>query len=163
MKQARCLKSGAAGRGGLLALSAVVLLSAVAEAQAAIFVARRVLGRVETMSQQSQQKEGAGYDSAAVMLEAPAQKVFATAVSALQRAKDQGITITRTDDKELLVQFTNGQQIAGMKISQLGEKLSHMLITSAHTGSQPNAAALVSSSVLRVCKEMNVECSPARQ
>ena len=163
MKQARCLKSGAAGRGGLLALSAVVLLSAVAEAQAAIFVARRVLGRVETMSQQSQQKEGAGYDSAAVMLEAPAQKVFATAVDALKRAQAQGITVTRVDSTELLVQFTNGQQIAGMKISSLGDKLSHMLITSAHAGSQPNAAALVSDSVLRVCSEMKVECSRARQ
>jgi len=41
--------------------------------------------------------------------------------------------------------------------------LSHILITSAHTGSQLNAAALVSSGVLRVCKEMNVERSPARQ
>jgi hypothetical protein len=97
------------------------------------------------------------------MLEAPAQKVFATAVSALQRAKDQGITVTRVDNGELLVQFTNGQQIAGMKVSALGDRLSHMLITSAHSGSQPNAAALVSDSVLRVCREMNVECSRARQ
>ena len=123
----------------------------------------RVLGRVETMSQQSTQKDGVGYDSAAVMLEAPAKQVYATALNALRRAQAQGISITREDDTALMVQFTNGQQIAGIKISQLGDKLSHMLITSAHTGSQPNAAALVSDSVLRVCREMNVECSPARQ
>jgi hypothetical protein len=161
MKQAKCLKAGAASRGGLVALSVVVLMSTVTEAQAAIFVARRVIGRVETMSQQAPQSSGASYDSAAVMLEAPAQKVFATAVDALKRA--QGITVTRVDNNELLVQFTNGQQIAGMKISSLGDKLSHMLITSAHAGSQPNAAALVSDSVLRVCSEMKVECSRARQ
>ena len=142
---------------------AIVAASVVAEAQAAIFVARRVIGRVETMSQQSPQASGASYDSAAVMLEAPAQKVFATAVDALKRAQAQGITVTRVDSTELLVQFTNGQQIAGMKISSLGDKLSHMLITSAHAGSQPNAAALVSDSVLRVCSEMKVECSRARQ
>jgi hypothetical protein len=71
--------------------------------------------------------------------------------------------VTRVDNGELLVQFTNGQQIAGMKVSALGDRLSHMLITSAHSGSQPNAAALVSDSVLRVCREMNVECSRARQ
>jgi hypothetical protein len=163
MKQAKCFKSGAASRGGLVALSAVVLMSTVAEAQAAIFVARRVIGRVETMSQQAPQSNGASYDSAAVMLEAPAQKVFATAVDALKRAQAQGITVTRVDNNELLVQFTNGQQIAGMKISSLGDKLSYMLITSAHAGSQPNAAALVSESVLRVCSEMKVECSRARQ
>jgi hypothetical protein len=34
-----------------------------------------------------------------------------------------------------------------------------MLITSAHTGSDPDAAALVLNSVLRVCREMNVVCS----
>jgi hypothetical protein len=144
-------------------LVAIVAASAVAEAQAAIFVARRVIGRVETMSQQSPQASGASYDSAAVMLEAPAQKVFATAVDALKRAQAQGITVTRVDTAELLVQFTNGQQIAGMKISSLGDKLSHLLITSAHAGSQPNAAALVSDSVLRVCSEMKLECSRARQ
>lgn len=153
----------AIARGIVAGTVAIVAASAVAEAQAAIFLARRVIGRVETMSQQSPQASGASYDSAAVMLEAPAQKIFATAVDALKRAQAQGITVTRVDNNELLVQFTNGQQIAGMKISSLGDKLSHMLITSAHAGSQPNAAALVSESVLRVCSEMKVECSRARQ
>jgi hypothetical protein len=163
MRQVLRVKRVALIRGAVLASTGVVALSAVIDAQAAIFVARRVLGRVETMSQQSTQKDGAGYDSAAVMLEAPARQVYATALNALRRAQAQGISITGEDDNDLMVQFTNGKQIAGMKISQLGEKLSHMLITSAHTGSQPNAAALVSDSVLRVCREMNVECSPARQ
>jgi hypothetical protein len=153
----------AAARAIVAGTVAIVAASAVAEAQAAIFLARRVIGRVETMSQQAPQASGASYDSAAVMLEAPAQKVFATAVDALKRAQAQGITVTRVDSNEMLVQFTNGQQIAGMKISSLGDKLSHMLITSAHAGQQPNAAALVSDSVLRVCSEMKVECSRARQ
>ena len=87
-------------RGALLA-AGVVALSAVTDAQAAIFVARRVIGRVETMSQQSTQKNGAGYDSAAVMLEAPAKKVFTTAVDALRRAQAQGITVTSEDDNDL--------------------------------------------------------------
>ncbi len=153
----------AMARGIVAGTVAILAASAVAEAQAAIFVARRVIGRVETMSQQSPHASGASYDSAAVMLEAPAQKVFATAVEALKRAQAKGISVTRVDDTELLVQFTNGQQIAGMKISSLGDKLSHILITSAHAGSQSNAAALVSDSVLRVCAEMKVECSRARQ
>ena len=50
-----------------------------------------------------------------------------------------------------------------MKVSGLGDNLSHLLITSAHSGTQANAAALVMDSVLRVCKEMNVECSAAKQ
>jgi hypothetical protein len=112
------------------------------------------------MSQQSQQSGGASYDSAAVMLDAPADKVYAAVVRGVGSA--QGIRITREDATERVVQFTNGQQVAGIKVSPLGDDLTHMLITSAHTGSQTDAAALVLNSVLRVCKEMNVECSQAK-
>lgn len=147
----------------LLGVVAVTAVSAVAEAQAAIFLARRVIGRVEQMSQQSPQTGGAGFDSASVILEAPADRVYATAVQALRRATDKGISITKEDAAGLQVQFTNGQQIAGIMVARLGEKLSQILVTSAHTGSQPNAAALVSDGILRVCREMNVECSRGQQ
>ena len=45
----------------------------------------------------------------------------------------------------------------------LGDDLTHLLVSSAHRGNQPDAAALVMSSVLRVCTEMKVECSRASQ
>ena len=146
----------AAMLGGILLLAA----SSVAEAQW-VMLARRAVGRVEQMSQQSPQAGGANYDSAAVMLDAPAPKVYAAVLRGLQNA--QGMTITRQDPTAMLVQFTNGQQIAGIKVSALGDDLSHMMISSAHSGNQPNAAALVLNSVLRVCKDMSVECSQATQ
>lgn len=147
----------------LAAFAGVVLLSvsSIAEAQY-VFLARRAIGRVEQMSQQSQQSGGANYDSAAVMLDAPAPKVYAAVLRGLQN-NTQGLTITREDPSAMLVQFTNGQQIAGIKLSALGDDLTHMLISSAHTGNQPNASALVLNAVLRVCKDMNVECSQAKQ
>ena len=79
------------------------------------------------------------------------------------RNNTRGLTITREDATERVVQFTNGEQIAGIKVSPLTDDLSHLLVTSAHSGTQPNAAALVMDSVLRVCREMNVECSAATQ
>ena len=139
---------------------AALFASSIAEAQW-VMLARRAVGRVEQMSQQSQQSGGANYDTAAVMLEAPADKVFATVVSGVRKA--QGITVTREDASAMLIQFTNGQQIAGIKVSGVGDNLTHLLISSAHTGNQQNAAALVLNSVLRVCKDMNVECSQAKQ
>jgi len=141
---------------GLVAL----VVSGMAEAQW-VMLARRAVGRVEQMSQQSPGGGGANYDAAAVMLDAPAEKVFAAVVRGVKNA--QGISVTREDTGEMLVQFTNGQQIAGIKVSSLGDNLSHLLISSAHSGNQPNAAELVLNSVLRVCKDMNVECSQARQ
>ena len=141
--------------------AALLLISSVAEAQW-VMVARHAIGRVEQMSQQSPQAGGASYDSAAVMLDAPASKVYAAVVRGLQ-GNTQGLTITREEASSMLVQFTNGQQIAGIKLSSLGDNLTHMMISSAHTGNQPNAAALVMNAVLRVCKDMSVECSQARQ
>ncbi|HTQ00558.1 MAG TPA: hypothetical protein VMN56_14630 [Casimicrobiaceae bacterium] len=139
---------------------ALVAISTAADAQWAL-IARRAIGRVEQMSQQSQQSDGASYDSAAVMLDAPADKVYAAVLRGLANA--QGITITREEPADRLVQFTNGQQIAGIKVSALSDDITHMLISSAHTGSQPNAAELVLNAVLRVCKDMSVECSQAKQ
>jgi len=143
----------------VLAGVALLVVSSIPEAQW-VLLARRAVGRVEQMSQQSQ-GAGPSYDSAAVMLDAPTDKVYAAVVSGVSKAP--GINITMQDPKVGLVQFTNGQQIAGIKVSSLGDNLTHMLISSAHTGSQPDAAALVMNSVLRVCAEMKVECSKAQQ
>jgi len=146
----------------LLVLGTLTMLVATAaEAQWAL-VAKRAIGRVEQMSQQSQQAGGPSYDSAAVMLEAPADKVFAAVLTGV-RNNTRGLKITREDSAALVVQFTNGEQIAGIKVSALSDTVTHLLVTSAHAGSQPNAAALVMDSVLRVCKEMNVQCAPAKQ
>lgn len=150
-------------RAALGGLAVVLVLGAFADAQAAIFLARRAVGRIEQMSQQSPEKAGASYDSASVILQAPADKVYATALQALRKAKDKNLVVTKEDATGLQLQFTNGQQIAGIMIARLGDNLSQILITSAHTGAQPNAAALVSDGVLRVCREMNVECSRGQQ
>ena len=140
---------------------AALLVSTLAEAQW-VLVARRAIGRVEQMSQQSQQTDGASYDSAAVMIEAPADKVYAAVLRGLAN-NPQGVKVTSENAQQRLVQFTNGQQIAGIKVSALSDDLTHLLISSAHRGSQPDAAALVMNSVLRVCTEMQVECSRAQQ
>ena len=146
-------------RMGIAAGVALLAVSSIAEAQW-VMLARRAVGRVEQMSQQGEQN-GASYDSAAVMLDVPADKVYTAVLRGVGNA--QGVRITQQDAGQRVVQFTNGQQIAGIKVSALGDDLTHMLITSVHTGGQPNAADLVMGSVLRVCKEMNVECSQAKQ
>ena len=140
---------------------AALSASSLAEAQWAL-LARRAIGRVEQMSQQSPQADGASYDSAAVMIEAPADKVYAAVLRGLAN-NTQGVKITSENAQQRLVEFTNGQQIAGIKVSALGDDLTHMLISSAHRGNESNAAALVLNSVLRVCTEMKVDCSRAQQ
>src|SRR5215831_1563943 len=71
---------------------AALLVSSLAEAQW-VLLARRAVGRVEQMSQQSQQPDGASYDSAAVMIEAPAGKVYAAVLRGLAN-NQKGVKIT---------------------------------------------------------------------
>jgi hypothetical protein len=135
---------------------ALLLVSSVAEAQW-VLLARRVVGRVETMSQQSKDAGGASYDTATVMLDAAPDKVYDAVLRHVRARTD--LTMTQNDASTMVVQFTNGQQIAGVKVNPMGDNLAQLLITSAHTASQPNAADLVVDAVLRVCREMNVECA----
>lgn len=135
---------------------AFLAVSSVAEAQW-VFLARRVIGRVETMSQQSKDAGGPSYDTATVMLDAAPDKVYDAVVRHVRARTD--LTMTQNDPSSMVVQFTNGAQIAGVKVNPMGDNLSQLLVTSAHTSSQPNAADLVVDGVLRVCGEMKIECA----
>jgi hypothetical protein len=143
----------------LAGISIAALLAAnVAQAQW-VLLARKAVGRVQQMSQQ-QANGGAAYDSAAVLVEVPAEKVFAVAVHNIRAAP--GITVTEQSDTQRLIQFSNGEQIAGLQVNALSDNLSHIMISSAHSGNQQNAAAIILERVLKLCAEMNVECSTAQ-
>ena len=139
-------------------LVGTLLAATVAEAQW-VLLARRAVGRVEQMSQQ-QPNGGAAYDTASVMIEVPAEKVYAVAVRNVSAA--QGITITEQSATQRLLKFTNGVQVAGLQVNALSDSLSQLMITSAHSGDQPSAAATILERVLKVCAELNVECSRAQ-
>jgi hypothetical protein len=147
------------GRPLLLALGiAALLASSLAEAQW-VLLARKVVGRVQQMSQQ-QPNGGAAYDSAFVMIEVPAEKVYAVAVRNIKAAP--GITVTEQSDAQRLIQFSNGEQIAGLQVNALSDNLSQLMITSAHSSTQQNAATMIVERVLKLCTELNVECSRAQ-
>ena len=136
---------------------AALLASSIAEAQW-VMLARRAVGRVEQMSQQSQQSGGANYDTAAVMLEAPADKVYA-AVRARRQERAGHHDHARGSERDARSSSPTASRSPASRSARVGDNLTHMMISSAHTGNQPNAAALVLNGVLRVCKDMNVECT----
>ena len=91
-----------------------------------VMVARAVAGRVEQMSDRS--KDGSGFDVATVVLEANADKVYQTAIKNLSARTD--VTITKQDAKKRMVQFTNGQQVASLQATPLGDKITQLVIAS---------------------------------
>lgn len=142
-----------------LVLGLAALIAAEGAQAQWVMLARRVVGQVQQMSQQ-QPNGGVAYDSAAVMVEVPAEKVYAVAVRNLKTNPD--IKITEQSDQQRLIQFSNGTQIAGLQVNALSDTLSHIMITSAHSGQQQNATNTILERILKLCAEMNVQCSRAQ-
>jgi hypothetical protein len=154
----------------ILALMMTVLCIGAQTAHAQwVMVARAVAGRVETMSNRS--KDGNGYDVATVVLEANADKVYQTAIARLKTHPD--ITITKQDAKTRTVSFSKGAQVASLKATPLGDKVTQLLVAATISGDQampsnlpgspPGPASMVVDGILNVCKDMEVECTVQSQ
>ena len=119
-----------------------------------VMVARAVAGRVQQMSDRS--KDGSGFDVATVVLEANADKVYQTAIKNLSARTD--LKITGQDARRRTVQFTNGTQVASLQATPLSDKITQLVIAS-NLMPAPGTNSAVVEGVLKVCKEMNVECT----
>jgi hypothetical protein len=131
----------------------VVLASPMLEAQW-VMVARAASKRVRSMRQTDE--NGNGYDVASVLLEAPVEKVFETAMTDI--SKHEGIRITKVDAQNHTVQFTNGKQSASLMATSLGPKATDLVVATTLSADHTSATWEVVDGVMKVCKQMNVEC-----
>lgn len=140
---------------GVAVVAAIVL--GVFEAQAQwVFIARRALGRIEQMSQSEtpETKDRPRYDVATVVIEGHADKVYETALKAIE--KEPKLRITRRIPAQRTIEFTDGSISAGMKISQVNETVVHIMIASVVMPGESSGTSRVVNGVVRVCKEMGV-------
>jgi hypothetical protein len=140
---------------GLWAVSLPVIPSSEAATPWAL-IARRAIGRVEQLSQPPK-GEQPGFDVATVILNADATKVYATAVDLLH--KNQAVHVVAEDAAHRTVEFSNGKRSAGITVSDLGARLSQILVASATLPGQDSATMRIVDGILRVCQEMKVTCS----
>ncbi len=139
---------------GWVALVLVMLTAGAAEGQW-VMAARAVSGRVQRMTQKS---SAGGYDVATVVLAAGAAGVYDNAIKAL-KANPQ-ITIAKQDAKKGKIQFRKGEMVAGLQITSLGDKLTQLVIaSSAGDAGSASSTSLVVDGVLRICREMKIECT----
>ena len=138
----------------VLALSLVAVSTVQAQWVA---VARAVSGRIQTMQQKGANGEG-GFDVATVVIEAPAQKVYETA---LQRAQAHApeIKLLEHNPRQRIVAFTNGVQTASLQANPLGDKLTQLVVASTLDPAGSSATPLVVKSIQNVCAELKVECT----
>ena len=119
-------------------------------------IAGRVIGRVKQLSQKPKADQP-GFDVATVMLNADATGVYTTAVSLLRR--NQKLHIVKDDPRDRTVEFSNGTRSASITVSDLGTRLSQILVASAIKPGEDSATLRIVEGILHVCQAMKVTCS----
>jgi hypothetical protein len=95
-------------------------------------LARQAIGRVEQMQPSSAlaaSGTGASYDVASVIIEVSPAKVFDKLTSML--GKNTEVRVTKTDEARRSAEFTDGRQIGGIQVSQLGDNVEQLMVSSA--------------------------------
>ena len=149
-----------AARSPVVLLVALGVLSsalplASAEAQW-VFLARKALGRVEHMREGSQQSGQPGYDFATVILDAPADRVFRTALELAR--KNRSVRVLMEDPGQRRIQFAEGDRTATLNVVPFSDEVSQLLIAGHAGPGEGPTSSLVLQAVLRVCKEMGKHC-----
>jgi hypothetical protein len=116
----------------------------------------RVVGRVKQLTQKPKDDQP-GFDVATVILNADANRVYITTVDMLR--KNQSLHIVAEDSRDRTVEFSNGTRSAGITVSDLGTRLSQILVASATKPGEDSATSRVVEGILRVCQAMKVTCS----
>jgi hypothetical protein len=143
----------------ILAMTAVAfLLPVVAEAQA-VFVARKAVQRIHRMVEE-QQGDRPGYDFAMVMLEAPADRVFAVALERAQQ--NRAVRILSVDPGGRRLQVTDGEHMATLNVVELNDQLSQLMIAGTSRPGEDATSSRVVAAVMRICAEMKKSCELSR-
>jgi hypothetical protein len=119
-------------------------------------IGSRVIGRVQQFTQQPQDNRP-GFDVATVILNTDAAAVYSTAVGLLRR--NQTVHIVTEDPRGRAVQFSNGMQSAGITVSDLGTRLSQIVVVSALNPGEPSATLRIVDGILNVCQAMKIKCN----
>ncbi len=119
-------------------------------------VAHAAIGRIKHLTQK-QNGEQAGLDIATVLLNADATKVYATATSMLH--KSTIVHVVAEDAVEHSVEFSNGKRTATITVTELGPRLSQLMVASTIQPGQESATIQVVDGIMRVCQELKVVCT----
>ncbi len=122
-----------------------------------IFLARKAVGRIQHMTEGNQQGSGRqGYDFATVILDAPADRVFTTALEIAR--KNRAVRILMHDPAQRRLQIAEGDRTATLNVVPFSDDVSQLLIAGYAAPGEDSTSSRVVQAVLRVCKEMNKHC-----
>jgi hypothetical protein len=144
----------------ILVMAAVALVLPMASADAQwVFVARKAAQRIHHMSEGGVGGQP-GYDFASVVLEAPADKVFAVALERAQ--KNRQVRILMADPVARRLQVGEGDRTATLNVVELNEGVSQLLIAGRSKPGEEAASSQIVAAVMRICTEMGKTCELSR-
>jgi hypothetical protein len=136
-------------KGLLLGMVILLLCPSVAPAQA-IFLARKALGLVSHIVDQGQ-----GHETASVLLEADATKVFEAAERIIREKPENEILSKNAAERSL--SFRHGGRAISLKVTRLQDDLAQILVVSSGGNTQQDTDYVVNG-ILRICKEVGAHC-----
>ena len=136
-------------------LLASLIFSETAHAQL-IFAARHIAGRINQMTQDDSSGAPA-FQFATVIIDAPANHVYTTAVNVA--SQNQAITIVSQDSKNLKLKVSKGSKSASLKVVPLSDKSSEIMIsaTAGAQGQDPSTSVAINS-IMKICNQLNKTC-----
>jgi hypothetical protein len=146
-----------------LTLAGIALLTALplaaVEAQTPwVLIGRAAAHRIQHM-REAQQGGQPGYDFAAVILEAPADKVFAVTLD--HARKNTAIQITMVDQGGRRLQVADGSRTATLNVVPLSDDVSELYIAGTAVPGENSTSSRVVQAIMRVCAEMKKSCELA--
>ncbi len=141
--------------GALAGVLLAALPLASAEAQW-VFVARKAAQRVHHMAVESERAGEPRHDFATVLLEAPADRVFATALDLAR--KNHAVRVLMTDPASRRLQLAEGDRVATLNVVEFSPQVSQLMIAGSAGPNEAPTASQVVAAVLRVCREMKKDC-----
>jgi hypothetical protein len=122
-----------------------------------ILAAHAAKNQINRMTQHS---ANGGYDVATVVLDANPSNVYDKTLERLKARSD--LKITKQDKDMGTIEIKKGKQVLGFQIYALGAKETQMIVASGSGKSKDSdATPIVVESIMRVCKEFNVQCTAA--
>jgi hypothetical protein len=126
-----------------------------------VLVARRVVGRVEQVTQQQNAPTGQASPQqvtqvATVVLDAPADRVYQVATNTANN--NQNVTVVSNDPSTMTIKLNEADQSATLKVTVLNKNVSQLMIVgSAPAGENPQTTRIVNA-VLRLCGDLGKTC-----
>ena len=142
----------------ILGIALSIIPVAGAQAQTGLII-RAALGVVKhlTSSKDSSNGKVQRQEVASVLLEADADKVYATSLKVIK--ENNKLRIIASNEKSRTIDFTDGERDIVMRVSRFQDNIAQILVSAVSTSEKASNPSLVVNGILRVCQETNTHCS----